>query len=133
MNIAYSLSFMNVMYYSFLVSFLTIISYFHCNVFYWIEKCTEKFIKQNSKFSIYCSKSIIILSITNDTFKSLRILLTKIHININDKVIWIKRIKHFQKNIQSYNNMISFIFLDIKLDQVIIDIINTIKVYIFRI
>ena len=70
MNVIHSLSFMNIAYNSFHISFLTI-SCSHCNILYWKEKNIHEFTRENSKFSIYYLKNIIILSIANDIPESL--------------------------------------------------------------
>ena len=102
------------------------------HIFIWFQYI-QRFITNNPKFSIYYSKNAVILSIANDILEFLWILLTEIHINANEKIIWIDRTTHFQQNIRLYNNAISFISLDMKLDRVIINILNMTRVYTFRI
>ena len=80
-----------------------------------------------------CSKGAVTLPIANDTPESLRILLTETRVNANGKVVWTERTKHFQQNIRSYNNAISFTSLGAKLDRTITDTMNAAGVYIFRI
>ena len=133
MNVAHSLGPMNVAYCSFHISFLTIISCPHCNALHWIEERIQKSIKRNPQFSMCCSEDTVTLPIANDTPESLRILLTETRVNANGKIVWTERIKHFQENIRSYNNAMSFTSLGAKLDRAIIDIMNAAGVYIFRI
>src|SRR5437762_8692622 len=133
MNVAHSLGPMNVAYCSFRIPFLTIISCPHCNALHWIEERTEKSTKRNPEFSMCCSKGAVTLPIANDTPESLRILLTETRVNANGKVVWTERTKHFQENIRSYNNAISFTSLGAKLDRAITDTMNAAGVYTFRI
>jgi hypothetical protein len=80
-----------------------------------------------------CSKGAVTLSIANDTPESLRILLTETRVNANRKIVWTERTKHFQANIRSYNNAISFTSLGAKLDRAITNTMNAAGVYTFRI
>jgi len=133
MNVAHSLGPMNVAYCSFCVSFLTIINYPHCNAFHWKEECIQKSIDENPEFSMCCSKGVVTLPIANDTPEPLRILLIETRVNANGKIVWTNRTAHFQQNIRSYNNAMSFISLSAKLDRVITNTMNATGVYTFRI
>jgi hypothetical protein len=132
MNVAHSLGPMNVAYSSFRISFLTI-SCPHCNALHWKEERTQKSTIANPKFSTCCSEGTVTLPITNDTPEPLRILLTDTRVNANGKVVWTKRTTHFQQNIRSYNNAVSFTSLGAKLDRAITDTMNAAGVYTFRI
>jgi hypothetical protein len=107
MNVAHSLGPMNVAYYSFRISFVTI-SCPHCNALHWIEERVRGSTKQDPEFSMCCSKGAVTLPIANDTPGSLRILLTETRVNANGKIICTDRTAHFQPNIRSYNNAIFF-------------------------
>src|SRR5947207_3922024 len=60
-NIAHSLSLMNVVYSSFHLSFLTIISCSHCNVFHWKEEGVHGSTRENPIFAMCCSKGAVML------------------------------------------------------------------------
>jgi hypothetical protein len=133
MNITHSLRSMNLVYLSLLLSIFLIFSCPHCHVLHWKEEILQNSTRANSRYSIYCTMNTIELLIANDIPKPIRVLLTETCVNVNDKMIWIDRIAHFQQNIRSYNNSITFISLNTKLDHIITDTINTTDVYIFRI
>ena len=132
MNVAHSLGPMNVAYCSFHVSFLTI-NCRHCNALHWKEERVHGSILENPEFSMCCSKDAVTLPIANDIPESLRILLTETRVNANGKVVWTNRTAHFQQNIRSYNNAVSFTSLGVKLDRAITNTMNAAGVYIFRI
>ena len=132
MNVVHSLGPMNVMYCSFHVSFLTI-SCPHCNALHWKEEGTQKSTRENPEFSMCCSKGAVKLPIANDTPEPLRVLLTETRVNANGKIVWTDRTAHFQQNIRSYNNSVTFTSLSAKLDQAITNTMNAAGVYTFRI
>ena len=80
-----------------------------------------------------CSNGAVNLPIQNDTPEPIRVLLTETHVNTNRKVIWSDRTMHFQQNIRSYNNAVSFTSLSTKLDQAITNTMNAAAVYTFGI
>ena len=80
-----------------------------------------------------CSQGTVKLPIANDTPEPIRALLTETRVNANGKVVWSNRTAHFQQNIRSYNNSVSFTSLGAKLDHTITDTLNAAGVYTFRI
>ena len=89
--------------------------------------------RENPKFSMCCSNGSVTLPIVNDTPELIRVLLTDTHVNANGKVVWTDRTAHFQQNIRSYNNAVSFTSLGAKLDRAITDTMNAAGIYTFRI
>ena len=73
------------------------------------------------------------MPIVNDTPDPIRVLLTETLVNANGKVVWTDRTAHFQQNIRSYNNAVSFTSLGVKLDRAICNTLDTAGVYTFRI
>ena len=63
-----------------------------------------------------CAKGAVTLPIANDTPEQLWILLTETRVNANGKRVWTDRTVHFQQNIRSYNNAMSFTSLGAKID-----------------
>ena len=80
-----------------------------------------------------CSNGLVTLLIVNDTPEPIHVLLTDTHVNGNGKVVWTDRTAHFQQNIRSYNNAVSFTSLGAKLDRAITDTMNAAGIYTFRI
>ena len=80
-----------------------------------------------------CSNGSVTLPIVNDTPEPIRVLLTDTRVNANGKVVWTDRTAHFQQNIRSYNNAVSFTSLGAKLDRAITDTMNAAGIYTFRI
>ena len=78
-----------------------------------------------------CAKGAVTLPIANDTPEQLWILLTETRVNANGKRVWTDRTAHFQQNIRSYNNAMSFTSLGAKIDRAIT--MNGVGVYTFRI
>src|SRR5579859_5958224 len=78
-------------------------------------------------------KVLVQLPIANDTPEPIRLLLTETRVNANGKVVWTDRTEHFQQNIRSYNNAVSFTSLGVKLDRAICNTLNAAGVYTFRI
>jgi hypothetical protein len=78
-----------------------------------------------------CAKGTVTLPMPNDTPEQLRILLTETRVNANGNIVWTDRTAHFQQNIRSYNNAMSFTSLGAKLDRAITN--NEGGVYTFRI
>ena len=64
--------------------------------------------RENPKFSMCYSNGSVTLPIVNDTPEPIRVLLTDTRVNANGKVVWTDRTAHFQQNIRSYNNAVSF-------------------------
>src|SRR5213083_3389881 len=80
-----------------------------------------------------CSQGAVQLPNSNNTPEPIRVLLTETRVNANGKVVWTDRTAHFQQNIRSYNNAVSFTSLGVKLDQAICNTLNVAGVYTFRI
>src|SRR5436309_544061 len=80
-----------------------------------------------------CSNGSVTLPIVNNPPEPIRVLLTDTRVHANRKVVWTDRTAHFQQNIRSYNNAVSFTSLGAKLDQAICNTLNTVGVYTFRI
>ena len=78
-----------------------------------------------------CSKGAVTLPIANDTPEPLRVQLTETHVNANGKIVGTDRTAHFQQNICSYNNVMSFTSLNTKLNRAIINTMNVVGVYTF--
>jgi len=78
-----------------------------------------------------CAKGAVTLPIANDTPEQLCILLTETCVNAKGKRVWTDRTAHFQQNIRSYNNAMSFTSLGPKIDRAIT--MNGAGVYTFRI
>jgi len=117
MNVAHSLGPMNIAYFS-LCLFL-IGGCPHCNALHWKEEGTQKSTRQNPIFSMCCGKGAVTLPIPNDTPEPLPTLLTETCVNANGKTVWTDKTAHFQQNIRSYNNALSFTSLGAKLDRAI--------------
>ena len=75
-----------------------------------------------------CSNGAVVLPIMNDVPEPIHVLLIESHVNANGKSIWTDRTAHFQQNIRSYNNAVSFTSLGAKVDRA-----NAVGVYTFRI
>ena len=80
-----------------------------------------------------CSNGKVTLPIANDALEPIHVLLTDTHVNANGKVVWTDRTAHFQQNIHSYNNAVSFTSLGAKLDRAITDTMNAAGIYTFGI
>src|SRR5947207_7924184 len=80
-----------------------------------------------------CSQGAVQLPNSNDTPEPIRVLLTETRVNTNGKVVWTDRTAHFQQNIRSYNNSVSFTSLGTKLDRAITNTMNAVGVYTFQI
>src|SRR5579859_4110420 len=111
--------------------FLTI-SCPHCNALHWKDEAVRGSTTDNPVFSMCCSKGAVKLPIVNDTPEPIWVL-TETRVNANGKVVWTDRTAHFQQNIRSYNNAVSFTFLSVKLDRAICNTLNAAGVYTFRI